>query len=292
MNRINALAALTASAIFGASFWLSGYPGLLVNAIGITVVISGTLGAIFMSYSATDLFAALRVARNSYAVLPPTPEEVVESLMDVSMRQRQGGLLAIEPVEEQTTVTFLKNALSMLMDQYPERTFREILYTEMHFFQLRRQQHERIFHKMAQLAPSFGVAGSILGLIGMLGGIGDTTVIVQTIPIALTSTLYGVILANLILIPIAESIHSKTQKELLAQKIIVEGSVAIMQEEDSRRLARRLEAFMIPAARRESERTFAQIRARYLRSQGTQKRPRSHTVGIRSTPLHARAGIT
>lgn len=288
MNKINALVAVSALAIFGASFWLSGYSGLLMNVIGITVVVSGTLGAIFLSYSATDLFAALRVARNSYAVKPPTPEEVVESLMDVSMRHRQDGLLALEKMEGQTTVTFLKTALGMLVDQYSEKSFREILYTEMQFFKLRRDQQERVFRKMAQLAPSFGVAGSILGLIGMLGGLGDTAVIIQTIPIALTSTLYGVVLANLVLIPIAESIHAKTQKELLAQRIVVEGSIAIMQEEDSRRLAKRLEAFMNPAARRDAGRTFAEIRARYLSARQSQRGPRTQTIGIRSRRLHAR----
>ena len=263
MTKVNGLAAICAALIFSASFVFTGYSGLLVNAVGLTVVLSGTVGAIFLSYSAEDLLAAVRVARNSYAVKAPTPDEVVESLMDVSMRTRQGGMLALEAAGEQTTVSFLKTALSMMVDQYPEKSFREILYTEMHFFKLRRDQHERVFHKMAQLSPSFGVAGSILGLIGMLGGLGNTSVILQTIPVALTSTLYGVVLSNLIFAPIAESIHTKTRKELLAQKIIVEGTVAVMQEENSQRLAKRLEAFMTPAARPNSEKTFSEIRERY-----------------------------
>ena len=105
----------------------------------------------------------------------------------------------------------------------------------------------------ARLAPAFGVAGSVIGLIAMLSGIGDPDVIIKSIPVALTSTLYGIVLSNFFLIPMAENLHSKTQNELLTQKLITDGVIAIRYEQNPFRLIRKLESFLTPSARHEGE---------------------------------------
>ena len=94
----------------------------------------------------------------------PTPDEIVETLLKISVRSRYDGILALEKFENQTTVSFLKSALAMMVDGYREQEVREILTTELAFFRQRRQQHERVFRHMARLAPAFGVAGSVIGL--------------------------------------------------------------------------------------------------------------------------------
>jgi chemotaxis protein MotA len=118
---------------------------------------------------------------------------------------------------------------------------------------------------MALLAPAFGVAGGVIGLVGMLDGIGDTGVILKTIPIALTSTLYGVIMAYFICIPMAENIHGRTQDELLIHKLIAEGVMLIAQEYHTVRLQTRLEAFVTPRQRDEQHQSFQEIRERYMK---------------------------
>jgi chemotaxis protein MotA len=116
---------------------------------------------------------------------------------------------------------------------------------------------------MALLAPAFGVAGGVIGLIGMLDGIGDTGVILKTIPIALTSTLYGIVMAYFICIPLAENIHGRTQDELLILKLIAEGVMLIEQEYNTVRLQTRLEAFITPRQRHIQYKSFQEIRERY-----------------------------
>ena len=142
---------------------------------------------------------------------------------------------------------------------------RDVLLTELYFFRRRRQEHERVFRHTARLAPAFGVAGSVVGLIGMLTGLGDTGVILKTIPLALTSTLYGIVLCNLVLTPVAESIYFKTQQELLLQRLILEGVVAVQQESKPNRLERRLLSFLTPAERPSQQQGFDEIHARYVR---------------------------
>ncbi len=236
---------------------------LMFNLVGFVVVLTGTLGATFISYTKKEIIVAIKVARNTYRSNIPSEREIVRSLLDLSLQSKLDGLLALEKEADQVSVLFLRRALSMLVDGFNAEDIKDALYTEIHFFQLRRALHERLFRQMALLAPAFGVAGGVIGLVGMLDGIGDTGVILKTIPIALTSTLYGIIMAYFICIPLAENIHGRTQDELLILKLIAEGVMLIEQEYNTVRLQTRLEAFVTPRQRDIQRLSFQEIRDRY-----------------------------
>ena len=116
---------------------------------------------------------------------------------------------------------------------------------------------------MAEICPAIGLAGSVIGLIGMLSGVHDTSVVVATIPIALTSTLYGIILANFILLPMAARIREVTDHELLLQKIIAEGIKAILSELNPRVLEVKLKSFLTPAERTGQLVSLSRIKERF-----------------------------
>ena len=160
---------------------------------------------------------------------------------------------------------FLRRALTLVVDGFKVDDVRESLNTESFFFQQRRTKQERVFRHLARLAPAFGVTGSVIGLIGMLAGIGDTGVIIQTIPVALTSTLYGIVLANFFLTPLAENIYSKTQNELLMQRLVIEGVTLIASEYNTLKLQTKLESFLTPSVRETQHRSLEDIKAHYAR---------------------------
>lgn len=263
MSRKNFIGALLCVAVFAGAFLAGDGTAHYFNLLGLLIVLSGTLGATLLSYPFDDLGAAFRVARNTYTVKVPTTKEIVNLLLNLSHKSKQEGILALQLDEKRTEVTFLKDALGMLVDGFGRKELAEILTTEMQFFRRRRDRHERVFRHMARLAPAFGVAGSVVGLIGMLTGIGDTAVILRTIPLALTSTLYGIVLCNFVFNPIAESIHFKTQRELLMQRLVTDGVFAILDERNPHRLERKLKSFLTPASRQGEELTFQEIRRRY-----------------------------
>lgn len=236
---------------------------LMFNLEGLVVVIAGTLGAVFISYPFQVLRVATRVAINSYKTKVPSAKEIVDSLLHLSLLSKIDGLLALEQGEDRASVLFLKRALSMLVDGFSVDELRDALYTEIHFFQQRRSLQERVFRHMAILAPAFGVAGGVIGLVGMLAGIGDTGVILRTIPVALTSTLYGILVAYFICIPIAENIHARTQEELLIHKLIAEGVTLIGQEYNTMRLQTRLQSFITPHERDIQNMSIKDIRDKY-----------------------------
>lgn len=253
------------SLLFFGSFAISDGAHMMVNVIGLVVVMAGTLGAALMSYPGGELVAAYKVAVNSYRTAPVGEKEIVDALLDLSLRSRLDGLLALEEAEDETSVLFLRRALTMMVDGFKVEDVRDSLYTETYFFQQRRNKQERVFRHLARLAPAFGVTGSVIGLIGMLAGIGDTGVIIQTIPVALTSTLYGIVLANFFLTPLAENIYAKTQDELLIKRLVVEGISLIAQEYNTLKLQTKLESFLTPSVRETQHRSLEDIKQHYAK---------------------------
>ena len=204
------------------------------------------------------------VAKNAYTNGHATSEEIVNTLLDLSVKSKVDGVLSLERSENSATSSFLKNGLILLVDNYKEEEIRETLNVEMSFFNLRRQQSERFFQTMARMSPAFGVAGSVIGLIGLLMGINDTAVILKNIPVAFISTLYGLVLSNLIFSPIAENINYSTRAELLNQKLVLEGIVAISKEQNSYKLERKLASFLSPSEREGKTETLRRITRKYI----------------------------
>jgi chemotaxis protein MotA len=265
MNKHSWIAVCLCSGIFFASFFAGGNAVLFLNGIAFLIVACGTLGALFLCYPTADLYAALHVMRNVYRHPPPTSAEIISTMLEVAVFSRGNGgtnIAALESMSEQSTVSFLKRALGLLIDPVKDDELAEILRTEMFHFKQRRAQIERIFRQGAMFAPAFGVAGSVIGLINMLAGISDPGVILQSIPVALTSPLYGIVLANAVFFPLAEGIHAKTQKELLIQMLITDGVMIIRREPNPRRLVVRLESFLTPSARANENRSLREISAR------------------------------
>jgi chemotaxis protein MotA len=265
MNKHSWLAVSVFTGIFIASFAIGGHAALFVNGAALVIVTCGTLGALFLCYPWADMQTALRVTRNVYRHTPPTSVEIVRTMIEVAVYSGNNGgnnIAAIENMSGQSTVSFLKRALELLIDRLKDEELSEILHTEMFHFKQRRALTERIFRQGALFAPAFGVAGSVIGLINMLAGITDPDVILQAIPVALTSPLYGIVLANAVFFPLAEGIHAKTQKELLTQMLIADGVMIIRRESNPRRLALKLESFLTPSARAYENRSFKEIRER------------------------------
>ncbi len=274
MIRQNLIGGSICTIIFVSCFFY-GEGGMVFyfNIVSFLVVLSGTIGAAFLSFPYERLRHACKVAVNSYRRdLVNSADQIVHILLDISVRSRSEGILSLEKFEKTTQITFLKNALNLLIDGYREDEIRSVLHNEMRYFKIRRQHSEKVFRTAALVAPGFGVAGSIIGLIGMLYGVGDTGVILKTIPMALTSTLYGTVFCYYVLVPIAENIHSKTQKELFLQSIVTDGIIEIGREQNLYKLERRLSSFLTPSAREGKQESLKELRNRYIKMKSEQKK--------------------
>jgi chemotaxis protein MotA len=230
-------------------FIINGHVSLYFNLVGLLIVLGGVVGAAFLGYRMERLTFVWKVLRASYKTKVKTPEEIVEILVDLSVKSKITGVMSLQEDQEETSIIFLRRALGFLVDGFPKEQIKEILTTEMYFFKLRREESERVLRSIAEICPSFGLIGSIVGLIGMLSGVNESTVLIQAISTALTSTIYGVLLAYFLFLPFAAHIRERTDHELLLQKIILEGVLAIENQLKPRVLEMKLKSFLTPSSR-------------------------------------------
>ena len=261
-------------------FILQGNLGLYLNFAALCIVVGGTLCATLISYKLERLIILYNMLKNAQQKIIKTPNEIVEILIDLSVKRKIRGLLSLEEDEEETSILFLRRALGYLVDGYPANEIQEILKTEMMFFKHRRDESERVLRTIADICPSFGLVGSVVGLIGMLTGIEDSSIILATIPIALSSTLYGILIANLFLLPFAANIAERTQHELLLQKMILEGVLAIEKNSNPRILENRLKSFLTPSSRNVTLVSLEKIRAKLTLYRGVDLQNRQSEAKI------------
>lgn len=242
---------------------INGNLSLYFNVSSILIVVGGVMVASLMSYKPEQLRILARVVTSAYKKPVLKETEIINILIDLSIRSRMDGILSLQQKESETTILFLRRALGCLVDGYRIEQIRDILNTEMYFFRLRREDSERMLRTIADFCPAFGLIGSIVGLIAMLGGVGDTSIILQSIPIALTSTLYGLAFANFFFLPFAATIKERTNHELLLQKIIMEGVIAINSEINPVILKIKLESFLTPSEREPEYVSYSKLKERF-----------------------------
>jgi chemotaxis protein MotA len=248
-ERRNLIGLIGCVVLFCLGFVMHGNVGLYFNLAALSIVLGGTFGATLVCFQIKRLGIVYKVLKTSCGSRVKEPDEIVEILVDLSVKSRLKGLLSLEEDEETTSVTFLRRALGFLVDGYEKDEIRDFLHTEMFHFKIRREESERVLRTMAEIAPAFGLVGSVVGLISLLAGVVDASAVLTTVPIALTSTLYGVLLANFFFLPFAASIRERTDQELLLQRIITDGVLAIESEVNPRVLEMKLKSFLTPSSR-------------------------------------------
>jgi len=263
MQRHNRIGLALCGLIFIGGFLFKGHLSYYFNIASLMIVAGGSATAAILSFQLERLKIVVRVVRASYQHQLKTEEEIVDILIDLSIKSRMEGILSLEKDEHETSIHFLRRALGCLVDNYEPQQIRDILNTEMYFFKLRREDSERVLRTIADFCPAFGIVGSVAGLIPMLAGISDTNIILKTVPLALTSILYGLIFANFFFTPFAANLRERTNQELLLQKIIMEGIIAIESELNPTVLRTKLLSFLTPSARKADLVPLARIQERF-----------------------------
>lgn len=264
MNIKSTVGTVVCLLIFLGTFLMSGSASIYWNLAAFLVVLSGVATAMLLGNPLERIDDAFKAARRSFGTDFASHADIVRTLLDLSVKSKVDGVLSLEKKEREATSSFLKSGLILLVDNYSEEEIRDCLGAEMHFFNMRQGRSERVFRTMAKMAPAFGVAGSVIGLVGMLMGLNDTAAILTHIPVALISTLYGLVIGNLVFAPVAERINDTTRTELLNQKLIMEGIIAISKEQNPYKLERKLASFLPPEERNGNVEMLRGITRKYI----------------------------
>ncbi len=221
-------------------FFFSGQAHIYFNMTALLVVFTGTLGAALLGSGPGGLRQAWLAAKRAYAENGLSEGLLVKELLRTSHLYKRTGRIKLS--ENQLDYAPMRHGLEMLEEGYSEAEIREVFQAEAKAFTHHREQMERIFRNMATYAPSFGVAGSVIGLVGMLMGVGDTSMILKSIPVTLVSTLYGIVLANFLFLPLAEKLREDTYAELALRKLALCALVGMLRATDFLKLQTMLNA--------------------------------------------------
>ena len=263
MQRRNLIGLALCLFVFLIGLFCKGDVSLYFNIASLMIVAGGSAAAALLSFQLERLFIVLRVVRSSYGSHLKSEAEIVDILINLAIKSRIEGILSLQKDENETSILFLRRGLGCLVDNYEPQQIRDILNTEMYFFKLRREDSERVLRTIADFCPAFGIVGSVAGLIPMLAGIDEPGIILKTVPLALTSILYGLIFANFFFLPFAANMRERTNRELLLQKIIMEGILAIQSEVNPTVLRTKLLSFLTPADRRADMVPLSRIQERF-----------------------------
>lgn len=168
----------------------------------------------------------------------------IQTLIHLANVARKDGVLALENEAENLEDYFLKKGLLLVVDGSDPELVKNILHTEINFIEERHGQGQAMFKSMASFAPAFGMAGTLIGLINMLQELDKPDTLGPAMAVALITTFYGVLLANLCFSPIARRLEEKTAIEVSHKEMLIEGVLSIQAGENPRIIEEKLKAFL------------------------------------------------
>lgn len=230
--------------------WTSGGQVLPFLDIGsLVIVLGGTVAAVLVQYGLSQMKQIIALVRLALVQKPKRPEETIRTIVRLGEIARRDGLLAMEDQTADIDDTFLRDGIQLIVDGSDPELVKSILEIEMAFLEERHRQGQGMFQFMGAVSPAFGMIGTLIGLIIMLGNLNDPDRIGPGLAVALITTLYGSFFSNLIFIPLAGKLRALTDEEILLKEIITEGILSIQQGENPRVIEQKLKSFLAPTAR-------------------------------------------
>jgi len=218
--------------------------GSFLDASSALIVLGGTFGAGLVHFRFKQLLGALSVAKHAFLYKPRSTRDLITKLVEHASHARREGILALESAAEQTDEPFVKRALQLAVDGHEVTAIEAILNTEIEQLKERHRMGADIFSALAGYAPALGMIGTLIGLVLMLQKMNDPDTIGPSMAIALITTFYGAILANLVFNPLAGKLRMRSTEEVLYKELAMEGVLSISLGDNPRIVEQKLTSFL------------------------------------------------
>ena len=223
--------------------------GPLIGPSAFVLVFSASLGAGVMAYRASELKTFPKAARKAIRSDVPDVQDTITALAKLAEVARREGMLALERQMDQINERFLELGVQLLVDGADENVVKETLEIELEATDDRHRRAIDFYKTLAGYAPTFGMVGTVIGLVNMLGNLEDPEQLGMGLALALLTTLYGVLIGNLLFNPIAARLERLNQVEMEALEVAVDGVLSIRAGASPRGVIERLESYLPPSDR-------------------------------------------
>jgi chemotaxis protein MotA len=217
---------------------------LFINLPSLMIVVGGTLGATMINYPLKDVLGVFRIVQNALLVKTVAVRELITRFVELANKARREGILSLESEMEGLKDEFFQKGLQLSIDGLEPEQIREIMETELDFVRNRHQLGAEVFTTMGTFAPAMGMIGTLIGLVQMLQSMDDPSSIGPSMAVALLTTFYGSLLANIVCMPIAGKLRTRSKEETLAKEMTIQGVISLSKGENPRVLEQKLLAFL------------------------------------------------
>ena len=228
---------------------MGGNPMLFVDIPSVVIVVGGTIASTLVNFPLSEMMGVFAAVKKSIFNQSPRPEILIDRIIDYATVARREGILALETHANDSDDEFLRKSVQLAIDGTAPELIKDILTTELAFMEDRHSMGQSILVSMGTLAPAFGMIGTLIGLVGMLATMEDPSSIGANMAVALITTFYGALLANVLFLPMAGKLKVYTANELLMKEITIEGILSIQSGDNPRVVEQKLKAFVSPALR-------------------------------------------
>ncbi|MCR5431921.1 MAG: motility protein A [Lachnospiraceae bacterium] len=238
--------------IFGIAQGEEGFAGIMafVDVPSVLITFGGAFMAVLaMSASIPDYIKSLKTATLAMKKITVNEEETIRSIINLSNVARKEGLLALEEAANGIEDEFMKKGVLLIVDGTDPELVRSIMETELACVEARHKKNVSFWENLGSMGPAWGMIGTLIGLINMLGNLEDVSAVGPNMAVALVTTFYGSVLANWVCAPISTKLKSNSDTEIQMKEVMVEGLLSIQAGENPRVIEEKLKSFLAPDKR-------------------------------------------
>ena len=224
---------------------------IFIHLPSLAITIGGMLCATLIHFSLRQFLGIFAVVKKTIVTKIPSPSELIQNMVNYAAVNRRDGALALEQEIPKVSDLFFARGLQMLVDGQEVEAIKDIMGLEVQTLQDRHSTGKKILEFMGSAAPAFGMIGTLIGLVLMLKNLDSPDAIGSGMAVALLTTFYGALAANLIFIPLAGKLGLYSKAEVTAMEMIVEGICSIAKGENPTAVREKMQAFISPTRREE-----------------------------------------
>lgn len=219
----------------------------------ILIVFGGLTAGLLINFPLSEIKHLFAVAKQAFREEELDLETLIQRFVELSEKARREGLLTLEKELGQEENTFLKKGMLLAIDGIEQDMLVDIMNAEIIALEERHRKKRSMLEKAGDYAPAWGMIGTLIGLVLMLKNLDDPTSLGPNMAVALLTTFYGSLLANLVFLPMAAKLELKTEKEVFFRGIIIEGIVGVQSGQNPKILQEKLQAFLAGGTRKTAE---------------------------------------
>ena len=237
----------SAMGVVMAAIITGGSPIIFMNVPSILIVLGGTALVVMMKFTLGQFFGAFKVAARAFMFKLDEPEDLITQVVELATIARKEGMLALENAEINNE--FLRDGVRMLIDGNNREVVSAVMSKDLQQTIDRHKWGSKVFSATGDVAPAMGMIGTLIGLVQMLSSMDDPKSIGPAMAVALLTTLYGAVLANMVAIPIADKLDLRKAQEGRIKAMCIDGVLAIQEGQNPRIIESMLKAYLEPKER-------------------------------------------